>query len=95
MLERRVEVEQKLKIKIADIEIEVTKKEAEDLYSALFAALNNSLLTTTPILVPWTIYEKPYDWTKPYIYCSSNDNSVSYASSDSISVDYVLSSSKE
>jgi len=86
-------VEAKFKIKLGSVEVEVSKEEAEALYSALFAALNKSivnwnLIPHTVIIKEYPTYNPPVRWEPYTVVCDKS--SATWYSADNVSVRSVL-----
>jgi len=69
-------VEAKFRIKLGKTEVEVSKEEAEALYSALFAALNKVNINWNPVTYPivvkeYPIYIPPQKWDPWTVYYST------------------------
>jgi hypothetical protein len=82
-------VEAKFRIRLGKTEVEVSKEEAEALYSALFAALNKSLINWNPISYPVVIreypqYTPPIKWLPYEVTCDTSN--MTFYSSDTINV---------
>lgn len=78
-------VESKFKIKLGKIEVEVSKEDAEALYSALFAALNKSEVNWDHIFIKeYPIYTPPARWEPWTVYYSTDTHT--YSASNSIYV---------
>jgi len=77
----------KFKIKLGNVEAEVSKEEAEALYSALYAALNKSQPYWPVVIKEYLPTPNPWRWDGT-IYSHSTGNNVQLLASDSISVSY-------
>jgi hypothetical protein len=76
---QEVSVNAKFRIKVGDVELEMSKEDAEKLYSALFMALGKSLITypvyIEKIVDKWPWYTTPnpiWKYEPNTIYCCNN-----------------------
>lgn len=86
-------VEAKFKIRLGKMEVEVSKEEAEALYSALFAALNKSIINWNPVTYPivikeYPVYTPPPKWEPWTVIYSTTD--CTFNTSNDISIRSVM-----